>query len=100
MLRLQFQPGEESSVTSLDSPDMLQYVLVVLNVTFAKRRSPLKPTAVDDPWILVQQFKQAAINAKEAGFDGVECQLSYNRTFTPYPAYIRVSAQYTELTAI
>jgi len=30
------------------------------------------PTAVEDPWIIVAQFKQAAINAKEAGFDGVE----------------------------
>ncbi|KAG5638345.1 hypothetical protein H0H81_000588 [Sphagnurus paluster] len=31
-----------------------------------------KPTAVEDPWTIVAQFKQAAINAKEAGFDGVE----------------------------
>ncbi|KAH6918105.1 flavoprotein NADH-dependent oxidoreductase [Coprinopsis sp. MPI-PUGE-AT-0042] len=30
------------------------------------------PTAVDDPTVIIQQFKQAAINAKEAGFDGVE----------------------------
>ncbi|KII89318.1 hypothetical protein PLICRDRAFT_160632 [Plicaturopsis crispa FD-325 SS-3] len=30
------------------------------------------PTAVEDPSILVAQFKSAAINAKEAGFDGVE----------------------------
>jgi len=30
------------------------------------------PTAVEYPWIIVEQFKQAAINAKEAGFDGVE----------------------------
>jgi len=30
------------------------------------------PTAVPDPWTLVAQFKQAALNAKEAGFDGVE----------------------------
>ncbi|KAF8921299.1 flavoprotein NADH-dependent oxidoreductase [Mucidula mucida] len=30
------------------------------------------PTAIDDPWKLVALFKQAAINAKEAGFDGVE----------------------------
>ncbi|KAF8911322.1 hypothetical protein CPB85DRAFT_1375880 [Mucidula mucida] len=30
------------------------------------------PTAIDDPWKLVAVFKQAAINAKEAGFDGVE----------------------------
>ncbi|KAJ7590033.1 hypothetical protein C8J56DRAFT_1004091 [Mycena floridula] len=30
------------------------------------------PTAVEDPKILIAQFKQAAINAKAAGFDGVE----------------------------
>ena len=30
------------------------------------------PTAIEDPSILLEQFKQAAINAKEAGFDGVE----------------------------
>ncbi|KAJ7151605.1 hypothetical protein C8R46DRAFT_1197937 [Mycena filopes] len=30
------------------------------------------PTEVEDPTTLIQLFKQAAINAKEAGFDGVE----------------------------
>jgi len=30
------------------------------------------PTAVEDPWTIIEQFKKAAINAKEAGFDGVE----------------------------
>ncbi|KAK0462033.1 uncharacterized protein EV420DRAFT_1619413 [Desarmillaria tabescens] len=30
------------------------------------------PTAIDDPQILLPQWKQAAINAKQAGFDGVE----------------------------
>ncbi|KAJ7356788.1 hypothetical protein DFH08DRAFT_850067, partial [Mycena albidolilacea] len=30
------------------------------------------PTEVPDPTILIAQYKQAAINAKEAGFDGVE----------------------------
>ncbi|KAH7930067.1 FMN-linked oxidoreductase [Leucogyrophana mollusca] len=30
------------------------------------------PTAIDDPRIIIAQFRQAAINAKEAGFDGVE----------------------------
>jgi len=30
------------------------------------------PTAVEDPWTLVALFKEAAINAKDAGFDGVE----------------------------
>ncbi|KAK0484429.1 hypothetical protein IW261DRAFT_1330659 [Armillaria novae-zelandiae] len=30
------------------------------------------PTAIDDPRTLLAQWKQAAINAKESGFDGVE----------------------------
>ncbi|KAJ7623482.1 hypothetical protein FB45DRAFT_753025 [Roridomyces roridus] len=30
------------------------------------------PTEIQDPTILIAQFKQAAVNAKEAGFDGVE----------------------------
>jgi len=30
------------------------------------------PTAVEDPTIIVEQFRHAAVNAKEAGFDGVE----------------------------
>jgi len=31
-----------------------------------------QPTAIEDPTIIIQQFKQAAIDAKVAGFDGVE----------------------------
>jgi hypothetical protein len=31
-----------------------------------------QPTAIDDPYSIIAQYKQAAINAKEAGFDGVE----------------------------
>lgn len=30
------------------------------------------PTPIEDPTVLIEQFRQAAINAKEAGFDGVE----------------------------
>ncbi|KIK52848.1 hypothetical protein GYMLUDRAFT_49694 [Collybiopsis luxurians FD-317 M1] len=30
------------------------------------------PTAIDDPTVLLDAFEKAAINAKEAGFDGVE----------------------------
>ncbi|KAH9478744.1 N-ethylmaleimide reductase [Psilocybe cubensis] len=30
------------------------------------------PTAIDDPWKIVALFKRAAVNAKKAGFDGVE----------------------------
>ncbi|KAJ7273099.1 flavoprotein NADH-dependent oxidoreductase [Mycena rebaudengoi] len=30
------------------------------------------PTEIPDPAVIIAQFKQAAVNAKEAGFDGVE----------------------------
>ncbi|KAJ7151596.1 flavoprotein NADH-dependent oxidoreductase [Mycena filopes] len=30
------------------------------------------PTEIEDPMILVAQYKQAAVNAKKAGFDGIE----------------------------
>jgi 2,4-dienoyl-CoA reductase-like NADH-dependent reductase (Old Yellow Enzyme family) len=30
------------------------------------------PTAIPDPWAVVEEFKKAAANAKAAGFDGVE----------------------------
>ncbi|KAJ7138182.1 flavoprotein NADH-dependent oxidoreductase [Mycena epipterygia] len=32
----------------------------------------VEPTEIPDPTVLIAQFKEAAINAKEAGFDGVE----------------------------
>lgn len=33
------------------------------------------PQEHPDPSKLVEEYHQAAINAKEAGFDGVECEL-------------------------
>jgi len=30
------------------------------------------PTELPDPWVIIKQFKEAAVNAKAAGFDGVE----------------------------
>ncbi|KIL64842.1 hypothetical protein M378DRAFT_11190 [Amanita muscaria Koide BX008] len=32
------------------------------------------PTELPDPWVIIKQFKEAAVNAKAAGFDGVELQ--------------------------
>ena len=43
----------------------------------------LQPTAVEDPETLVALFKEAAINAKEAGFDDVEGS-SYHRPLSWY----------------
>lgn len=34
--------------------------------------SSYQPTAIDDPKRVVELYRTAAINAKEAGFDGVE----------------------------
>ena len=47
-----------------------------LSWTFTKL-AYIQPTAVEDPWIIVEQFRKAAKNAKEAGFDGVESRLSH-----------------------
>lgn len=33
-----------------------------------------QPTALEDPWTIVEEFRNAAHKAKQAGFDGVECQ--------------------------
>ncbi|KAJ3511997.1 hypothetical protein NLJ89_g3780 [Agrocybe chaxingu] len=32
----------------------------------------VKPSAIEDPWTIIAQYKQAAVNAQKAGFDGVE----------------------------
>jgi 2,4-dienoyl-CoA reductase-like NADH-dependent reductase (Old Yellow Enzyme family) len=32
----------------------------------------LQPTAIEDPKTLVELYRNGAVNAKEAGFDGVE----------------------------
>ncbi|KAK0431016.1 hypothetical protein EV421DRAFT_169940 [Armillaria borealis] len=37
----------------------------------------ITPTAIDNPHTLLSQWKQAAVNAKEAGFDGVEIHGAY-----------------------
>ncbi|KAF8146636.1 flavoprotein NADH-dependent oxidoreductase [Mycena galopus ATCC 62051] len=39
------------------------------------------PTEIADPTVLIAQFKQAAISAKAAGFDGIECGSVENRTW-------------------
>ena len=38
-----------------------------------------KPTPIEDPWTIVDEFRNAAKLAKRAGFDGVE------RTSKTYP---------------
>jgi 2,4-dienoyl-CoA reductase-like NADH-dependent reductase (Old Yellow Enzyme family) len=42
----------------------------------------IQATAVEDPWTTVEQFKKAAMNAKEAGFDGVESKLFHGLLLT------------------
>ena len=40
-----------------------------------------KPTEIDDPWKIIKQFKEGAVQAKKAGFDGVEGASNGTRTF-------------------
>jgi hypothetical protein len=44
--------------------------------------TPVQPTELEDPWAIIEDFRKAALNAKKAGFDGVECSepLSAART--------------------
>lgn len=55
------------------------YVTVRVHTHFNARNahnltyiSNVKPTEIDDPWKIIKQFKDAAVLAKKAGFDGVE----------------------------
>jgi 2,4-dienoyl-CoA reductase-like NADH-dependent reductase (Old Yellow Enzyme family) len=64
-------PEAESSASFPDPLDMSRYDPLS---SFSTRFSTYiyQPTEIDDPTVLIAQYKQAAINAKEAGFDGVE----------------------------
>ena len=44
----------------------------------------LQPTVLPDPWTIIELYKQAAINAKEAGFDGVERESASKILFIHY----------------
>jgi hypothetical protein len=35
--------------------------------------TPAQPTELENPWAIIEDFRKAALNAKKAGFDGVEC---------------------------
>ena len=56
-------PGQPGYVT-VSSVSIYVQKMLILNDEL--------PTAIEDPSILIEQFKHAAINAKKAGFDGVE----------------------------
>ncbi|KAJ7580042.1 hypothetical protein C8J56DRAFT_1058351 [Mycena floridula] len=53
-------------------PDMPEQMAAGTPVYGPRQPGYVTPTAIDDPETLIAQYKQAAINAKEAGFDGVE----------------------------
>ena len=54
-------------------------VSLVIILTETRRHGPfyIKPTELPDPRVIINQYKQAAINAKAAGFDGVERMYIY-----------------------
>ncbi|KAJ6563577.1 hypothetical protein DFH09DRAFT_1476179 [Mycena vulgaris] len=45
----------------------------------------VKPTEIPDPTVLIAQFKQAAVNAKEAGFDGYTAPTATSLTNSSIP---------------
>lgn len=80
--KFRFLPGSPGYVTV--------GVYVVVTLTYFLTR-PTQPTEIPDPTTLVEAFKRAAINAKEAGFDGVE-----HASFASSPAYT-ISSDWTAI---
>jgi hypothetical protein len=73
MLLLQSPPAEGSFVSFQAYPATLLLVLNSLGtLALLLNLRSLQPTEIEDPATLLPLYKQAAINAKEAGFDGVE----------------------------
>jgi hypothetical protein len=60
-----------SSVCSLASLDTLRCVLSTLGLWHASHQ-PMQPSVLEDPRTVIAEYRQAALNAKQAGFDGVE----------------------------
>jgi 2,4-dienoyl-CoA reductase-like NADH-dependent reductase (Old Yellow Enzyme family) len=44
-----------------------------------------QPTEIEDPTVIIAQFKEAAVNAKAAGFDGVERTSLADQVYTDLP---------------
>jgi 2,4-dienoyl-CoA reductase-like NADH-dependent reductase (Old Yellow Enzyme family) len=76
MLPPHFLRVVENSPSSQESPDTLRWDLTFASYsTFFLCIPQTQPTEISDPTTIIAQFKQAAMNAKEAVFDGVECEL-------------------------
>lgn len=76
MLPPHFLHVVENPPSSRESPDTLRWDLTFASYsTFFLCIPQLQSTEVSDPTTIIRQFKQAAVNAKEAGFDGVEREL-------------------------
>jgi hypothetical protein len=70
-LRL-FLPAERlASIFFQRRQDSKQFVSFLLLVPMPFNLE-LQPTEIPDPFVIVAEFKEAAKNAKLAGFDGVE----------------------------
>jgi len=54
------------------------FFCAVDDVTTSVRHFQPKP--IPNPWYIVEKYKQAAINAKKAGFDGVEREPAFQNT--------------------
>ena len=68
--KFRFLPGTPGYVTVSKTGSI--YVRASTKIAY------IQPTAVEDPWTIVEQYKKAAINAKEAGFDGVESKFLHD----------------------
>ncbi|KAG8901049.1 hypothetical protein FRB99_005591 [Tulasnella sp. 403] len=50
----------------------LWHVGRIANNDMPEQKHSGRPTPLADPWTVIEEFRQAALNAKAAGFDGVE----------------------------
>ncbi|PPQ86647.1 hypothetical protein CVT25_006831 [Psilocybe cyanescens] len=75
--KYRFLPGEPGNVTV----GLMQALSAssASNIVFL-----IKPTAIDDPRKIIEHYKKAAINAKAAGFDGVEVHAANGYLITQF----------------
>ena len=66
--KFRFLPGVPGYVTV--SVEYLGHLLTCLQGLLSYFYE--QPAAIDDPSVIIEQFRQAAVNAKAAGFNGVE----------------------------
>ncbi|XP_072979659.1 12-oxophytodienoate reductase 7 [Typha angustifolia] len=66
-----YQPGSAAPISSTDKPISSRWRILMPDGSYGKYPSPRRLATSEIPEI-IQQYRQAALNAIEAGFDGIE----------------------------